>query len=108
MIVETRGLALLQGEPRLYEHDWPDGRQWRGRFCERCATRLWGEPLRIPQVRILRPGGLDDRSDLVPDAHAWTRSKQSWVVIPEGARRFEGQPSDEELLDVIQRRQARE
>lgn len=108
MIVESKGLELLHGDPWLYVKDWPDGRQWRGRFCDECATRVWDEPLKVPQVRILRPGTLDDPSDLVPDAHAWTGSKLSWVAIPSDARCFAGQPTDAELLEIIEARQERE
>jgi len=36
---------------------------------------------------------LDDTSWLVPTIHFWTRSKQSWVVIPDGVTRYETQPA---------------
>jgi len=108
MIVDAEGLEILQGDPERYARDWPDGRQWRGRFCAGCLTLLWGEPVRVPQFRVLRPGALDDRADLMPDAHIWTRSKLPWVSIPPDVRCFEGQPTDEELLEVIVERHARE
>src|SRR5205085_12002866 len=37
-------------------------------------------------------GTLDDTSWLRPTAHIWTRSKQPWLPIPEGDRKFETQP----------------
>jgi hypothetical protein len=40
----------------------------------------------------IKPGTLDDTSGLVPGIHVWTKSKQSWVVIPEGVRCIDGQP----------------
>ena len=43
-------------------------------------------------VRNVRGGTLDDTSWLRPTAHIWTRSKQRWLPIPEGDRKFEMQP----------------
>jgi hypothetical protein len=107
MIVEERGLELLRGEPRRYVKEWPDGRRWQGRFCGVCATRMWGEPARVAQLRILRPGTLDDHGGLTPVAHVWTRSALPWVVIPTDVRRFEGQPTDDDLLALIEAGQGR-
>ena len=40
----------------------------------------------------VKAGTLDDTSGLVPQVHLWTRRKQPWVVIPEGAECYETQP----------------
>jgi hypothetical protein len=52
----------------------------------------------LPRVagafRGVRAGSLDDTSWLRPTAHIWTRSKQPWVVLPDGDRQFETQPDD--------------
>jgi hypothetical protein len=34
-------------------------------------------------------GTFDDTGCIAVDRHIWTRSAQHWVVIPEGAARFE-------------------
>ena len=94
MIVRREALALVQGEPRSYDVTLPDGRSKRGRFCDRCAARVWGEPVRFPQVRVLRPGTLDDPGAFEPFGHIWTRSRRPWVSIPPGQPCFEGQPED--------------
>jgi hypothetical protein len=94
MIVARSMLERLRGEPRLYEVSLSEGRTWRGRFCDGCATRLWSEPARFPQVATLRPGTLDDTSWLRPVGHIWTRSAQPWVSIPQGTLNFAGQPED--------------
>jgi hypothetical protein len=64
--------------------------------CPECGTWLYGDPRPGTQhpglVRIVRGGTLDDTSWLRPTAHYWTRSKQPWVVLPEGVVRFEMQP----------------
>lgn len=94
MIVLGEALHLIRGEPRIHAVTTPGGIHRRGTFCGDCASRLWGVPVRFPEVAVLRPGTLDDTSWLDPVAHIWTRSAQPWVVIPEGAVRFETQPDD--------------
>jgi hypothetical protein len=42
----------------------------------------------------VRAGTLDDTSWLRPTAHFWTRSKQPWIVLPEGDQSFATQPED--------------
>src|SRR5881296_736407 len=76
----------------------PAGLQKNGRFCGECSTRLWGEPLKFPQVVVLQPGTLDDTSWLHPIGHIWTRSAQPWISIPKDTLNFEGQPEDPMVL----------
>ena len=61
--------------------------------CGRCGTRLYGERAGRSTANV-RAGTLDDISDLRPVGHIWTRSRQPWVEIPEGALAFETQPDD--------------
>jgi len=94
MIVSRTALQLLQGHPKKYAVALPGGLQRHGKFCGECATRLWGEPVKFPQVVVVRPGTLDDTTWLDPVAHIWTRSAQQWVVFPKDALTFETQPED--------------
>ncbi|MEJ0022379.1 MAG: hypothetical protein WDN76_02255 [Alphaproteobacteria bacterium] len=34
---------------------------------------------------MIRAGTLDHSNDLTVTAHIWTKSKQTWVTIPDGA-----------------------
>ena len=43
-------------------------------------------------ARIVRGGTFDDTSWLNPTMHFYTRSKQSWVILPEAATIYETQP----------------
>jgi hypothetical protein len=94
MIIRKDALHLLRGTPRDYAVEVPGSPSRHGKFCVACATRLWGEPAKFPAVSVLRPGTLDDTTWLEPVAHLWTRSRQRWVRIPEGALVFETQPPD--------------
>jgi hypothetical protein len=64
--------------------------------CPDYGTWLYGKPRPGTQypgmVRVVRGGTLDDTSWLKPTTHFWTRSRQSWVVLPEGTTLFETQP----------------
>jgi hypothetical protein len=93
MIVRREAVELLQGDPRTFHVRLPDGREKRGRFCDACATRLWGEPTKAPAVRVLRPGTLDDPGAYAPFGDIWTGSARPWATFT-GGPRFEGQPED--------------
>ena len=97
MVVLKSALELLQGDPRTYAVT-SDGLQRRGKFCAECSTRLWGEPVKFPQVVVVQPGTLDDTTWLHPIGHIWTRSAQPWVSIPKDTVNFEGQPDDPMVL----------
>ena len=64
--------------------------------CPDCGTWLFGNPRPGTQhpgmFRVVRGGTLDDTSWLKPTAHYWTRSRQPWVALPEGAAVFATHP----------------
>ena len=98
MLVPRDALAVLRGEPARFRVEMDDGRVKQGRFCAACSTRLWGEPVKTPQVATLRPGTLDDRSWFEPVGHIWVSSAQPWLAIPAGALAYPGQPPDLKAL----------
>ena len=101
MIVKREALELVQGEPQEYSLELADGRRKRGSFCARCSTRLWGEPVKLPGLAVLRPGTLDDTSWLHPIGHIWTRSAQPWVHIPDDTLNFSVQPERDEVAALV-------
>lgn len=94
MIVPRTAIVLLRGDPATYRIDLPDGLTRQGRYCPRCATRLWGEPVKVPQVASLRAGSLDDRSWFEPVGHIWVSSAQPWAAPPGGPLCHPRQPPD--------------
>jgi hypothetical protein len=54
---------------------------------------VWGEPAKVPQVRTLRPGTLDDPRAWTPFGNMWTVRALPWVALAPGPR-FERQPED--------------
>lgn len=94
MAVHVRSLELLRGEPAERPFRTPGGVLRCDHRCTECGVRLWSVIQGLPDVRMLRPGTLDDTSWLDPIAHIWTSSAQPWVQIPDGVLRYEQQPVD--------------
>jgi len=57
--------------------------------CVACGTALWSVYGGRQKVRFMRVGTLDEPAAIEPDVHIYTRSKQPWVRLPEGARAFD-------------------
>jgi hypothetical protein len=57
--------------------------------CPRCQVALWSVYGGRNAIRFVRVGTLDRPSELAPDVHIYTRSKQPWVVLPPEVPAFE-------------------
>ena len=84
----------LTGEPRPLQRTADSGRIMTRWVCPECGSWISGTPRPGSGLHNVRAGTLDDTSWLRPTAHIWTRSKQPWIVLPEGSRSFETQPED--------------
>ena len=94
--VPDRAFRLTKGEPRLAQKIADSGRTVTRWLCPDCGCWVVSSPQpgAAPgaMIRRVRGGTLDDTSWLKPTAHFWTRSKQPWVVLPEGGEVFATQP----------------
>ena len=92
-VIPQRHFRLTQGAPNMFARASGPAKTMECWFCPACGTRLYHMPegTSYPN-RNVKPGTLDDTSWLVPTIHFWTRSAQTWVVIPEGAVRYDTQP----------------
>jgi hypothetical protein len=70
----------------------PSGARARLYACPKCHSRIYGTNDSRPGIAIVRAGTFDHSSEIVPDFHVWTRSKQPWIAIPDGAVGLETQP----------------
>ena len=91
--VNEGDFRLTQGELKTFASKSAAGRAKLGAFCPECGTRIYHKPEWRKGTVSVKPGTLDDTGWLKPDMHLWTSSKQSWVIIPEGAEVFDQQPS---------------
>ena len=62
------------------------GREKVCAFCPHCGVRIFNS---TSALMAIKAGTLDDKSWLKPDAHYWTKRKQSWVLLPNDISSFE-------------------
>ncbi len=93
MVVDEAAFRITRGEPVIYRSVSPSGRAKIGAFCPDCGTRVYHQPEWRKGTISVKPGTLDDTKWLQPQLHLWTRSKQPWVIIPEGVESHERQPT---------------
>lgn len=67
----------------------PKGNEYEVWGWDHCACTIGGTTIEPSKTMVLRPGALDDTSDLNPQAHIWTKEKQNWVSIPDDLPSFE-------------------
>ena len=93
-VVIEEAFHLTAGQPHAVQRTADSGRVYAYWVCPDCGSCVTGAPRVAGAFRGVRAGSLDDTSWLRPTAHIWTRSKQPWVVLPDGDRQFETQPDD--------------
>jgi hypothetical protein len=90
-LVVARDALRVTGETKSFTRKADSGSEVECVFCPGCGTRLYHLPSALGTVNV-KAGTLDDTAALEPVMHVWVQRRQPWVVIPEGARCFEGQP----------------
>jgi hypothetical protein len=88
LLIETDRVELLAGAPQPVDVPRDDGSTQRIFRCPTCQVAVYSQYGR-PEVRFVRGGTLDDPSQVAPDVHIFTRSKLSWVALPESVPAFE-------------------
>lgn len=96
-LIDASQTTIIKGEIREDEFHLNGNDLTRVR-CSQCGTGLWYYGKAMPQILALKPGTLDDTSQVSPAAHVWTRSAQTWVTFQKGVPQFAEQPSIEELM----------
>jgi hypothetical protein len=91
----------VTGPITIFELISPSGRISRQRMCEICHTRLFNTNSARPGVAVIRAGTLDRSHELVVTAHIWTRSKQPWLELPEGAPTWPEAPPPEDMAKAL-------
>jgi hypothetical protein len=88
LLIEADRVELLADAPQPVDVPRDDGSTQRVFRCPSCQVAVFSEYGR-PEVRFVRAGTLDRPAEISPDVHIFTRSKVSWVTIPETAPAFE-------------------
>ena len=88
LLIEADRVELVAGAPQPVDVPRDDGSTQRIFRCPTCQVAVYSQYGR-PEVRFVRAGTLDDPSQVAPDVHIFTRSKLSWVALPESVPAFE-------------------
>jgi hypothetical protein len=87
LLVEADHVELLAGEPQPVSVPRGRGKKQKIWRCPTCQTALYSQ-YTSAKVWFVRGGTLDDPASVEPDVHIYTRSKLSWVTLPESAPSF--------------------
>jgi hypothetical protein len=85
LAISRNAFQLLSGTLKTFNVTCDSGRIKECAFCPECGVRIYN---RTEGRTSIKAGTLDDTSWLEPDAHFWTKSKQAWTPIPDGAPCF--------------------
>ena len=83
-------VELLQGAPKQWTTRSDSGNPKICVFCGTCGTRLWHGPGPLGNLSV-KPGTLDDPSQLAPRYEGWTKRKLTWLRIEGLEASFEEQ-----------------
>lgn len=88
------GSVTIEGDGLVTYEDrsGASGEPFYRSFCGRCGSPILGRGAAYEGLEFLKAGTLDDPSMATPGVHMWCRDRQDWVVIPEHAQRFDGNP----------------
>ena len=88
LLIEAERVQLLAGDPLPVDVPRDDGSMQRIYRCPQCQVAVFSEYSR-PDVWFVRGGTLDDPTGVTPDVHIYTRSKVSWLTLPDSTPAFE-------------------
>jgi hypothetical protein len=88
LLIEADRVEILAGAPQPVDVPREDGTAQRIFRCPSCQIAVFSEYGR-PELRYVRAGTLDQQTGVEPDAHIFTKSKVSWIRIPESAPAFD-------------------
>ena len=88
LLIEADRVELLAGETQPVDVPRDDGSKQRIHRCPTCQVAVYSDYGR-PEVLFVRGGTLDQPSGVAPDVHIYTKSKLSWVTLPDSVPAFE-------------------
>ena len=88
LLIETDRVELLAGTPQPVDVSRDDRSKQRIFRCPTCQVAVYSH-YGHPGVAFVRGGTLDEPSGVSPDVHIFTRSKLSWVELPDSVPAFE-------------------
>jgi hypothetical protein len=102
MLITEDSFDLVSGKLKAFERPAELGDSALCYFCPSCGNRVYHENPQLPGFFRLKPGGLDDTSQILRQAHIWTSRAQPWYEFPEDVPTYETQPDLKEFLAQMQ------
>jgi hypothetical protein len=99
-LIEADRVELLSGEPEVIDTPSNSGKGQAIFRCPDCKIAVWSQYGGSKAFNFVRVGTLDNPDAMPPDIHIFTRSKQPWVVLPEGALAVEEYYRSSEVWSV--------
>ena len=100
-VIEADRVELLGEAPERVLTPSDSGRGQPILRCPHCKVALWSHyGTAGDKASFIRVGTLDQPAACPPDVHIFTRSKQAWVVIPDGAEAYPVFYSGEDVLRI--------
>jgi hypothetical protein len=87
-MIESDLVEILGGDPEPVDVPRDHGAAQRIYRCRRCQVAVFSE-YGWPELWYIRAGTLDEPSSISPDVHIYTKSKLSWVELPESVPSFD-------------------
>jgi hypothetical protein len=82
ILIETERVEQLAGEPVPIDVPRTGTQKQRIFRCPTCQVAVYSRYTRAG-IRFVRGGTLDDPTRIEPDVHIYTRSKVTWVTLPD-------------------------
>lgn len=90
-MIETRHIEVTRGAPVAVELPSASGKGQRVMHCPSCGVALWTQYHGAgPRFAYVKLGTLDDTTQVAPDVHIFTSTRQPWLALPEGVPAYEG------------------
>ncbi|AKM09234.1 GFA family protein [Croceicoccus naphthovorans] len=89
-LIEAEKVTILQGEPERVQTPSDSGKGQSVARCPTCKVAVWSHYGGMGEKgSFVRIGTLDDPNSCPPDLHIFTRSKQDWVNLSDGAPAYD-------------------
>ena len=88
LLIETDRVDFLAEAPEPVEVPRDQGKAQRIYRCPSCRVAVLSQ-YGWPEISFVRAGTLDEPLGIKPDVHIYTRSKVSWLALPQGTPAFE-------------------
>jgi hypothetical protein len=96
-----RPALTIAGQSRYYEVRAASGNSVSRGFCPHCGSPVFIQAELVPDLQGLRAASLDDPSLFHPQMQVWTDRAQPWDHMNPALRKFEKEPTEEQVREML-------